>query len=147
MTKSKGADAPVQKEAEVSTEKFLNVGEEVTLRSGKKVVVKELSFAALVSLLTRAATSLAELSSQASSEDFLAQLASRPETQNIVNELFAQATGEEISTFEGLSGVDGFRMVAAVNKTTDFAEIFSVFQELGLQKILSAFMEPVTQTE
>lgn len=136
MSKSKGADAPKQ-EKEVSSEKFLNLGVDVQLRNGERVTVKELSFSALISVLAKAANAL----SSTAESDFLTILVGASDTQGIVHEVFALSTGKDVSYFSTISASDGFKLIAAVNQVNDFAEIFSVFQQMGLQKILPAFTE------
>lgn len=141
MAKSRGADAPQTDEQEISTEKFLNTGLDVTLKSGI-VAVKELSFSNLISILSKAASVLSKASSEdQADENFLTNLMGNPEAQVLLNEIFAASTGKKATEFDNLPAADGLRLIAAINKVNDFVEIFSVFQEMGLQKILSNFTE------
>lgn len=146
MAKSRGADAPKQESQEISTEKFLNLGVEVTLRSLGTVKVKELSFSNLVSILAKAAAVLAD-TAKSDNANFLASLTGNEQTQGLLQDVFSAATGRAAEDFHNLPASDGLRLIAAVNEVNDFAEIFSVFQEMGLQKILSAFTEQKSQTE
>jgi hypothetical protein len=139
MSKSKGADAP-KKEKEVSTEKFLNLGVDVVFKNGETVSVRELSFNSLVAVLAKASNALAGMGSEPDAH-FLTALTGDEKTHGVLHEVFAASTGKDPDYFLNLPATDGFKLISAINKVNDFAEIFSVFREMGLQKILPAFTE------
>lgn len=123
-------------EVEDDTKRYLNTGIPVELSFGK-YNVKELDVISLMSLVAGGLETFVDMGEGTNDLDLIKKLVKKPETRDLVGEIFAMyCDAEDATPFKRLGIKDFNKLYPAIKEVTDFEEIKQTFFVMGLQEYL-----------
>lgn len=137
QVKDRGKDAKAEKVESAKTddsERFLNLGSKITLKSGRTTTVRDVPFSAWLSGFSEVIPILVTFSDKNLSEtQMLTRLAMDKTCQQALYNLMSSATELSPEEISQLGAEDSLRVIASLKKVIDFAEVKKLFSEVGLQ--------------
>ena len=130
--KDRGVDSPVaSEEAEVCTQKFVNLGKSVELSNGETVVVKDISLDAWMEGLAKLLPSLMALADSSMDQtQMMVTLLGTPNLRNALMTLIAHAIDRPVAEVKKFNPQDAIKIMLAAKEVVDFKEINELFTQL-----------------